>query len=293
MEPNPEGEDYWGLLSNNDYPNIHLDQPSAWGQLLIDAMAEWQQEDFAPTYSNVGANNTLAGNSTRFFTYWQDGTGLSGYIFGTNNTGNWENETWTDPWGGTPTSGWSNFTTTLNSTIGVKVDFQFWCNDTSNNWASTGTYFLTTSSGNIVIEIDQISETVLRVDISTNVTITFHSRFNNNQSSVTSGTLYINATDYSINSTGWTSITVSFATVTRRIYTVTGVNVSGETDYQQIPPNPQITWDRMEVFDNGVSDNRANVGSVVIYWWKLRYDYDNVVFGITYGSVSIGGSSAM
>lgn len=40
MDPNPNGEDQWGLLSNQDFPNIHLNQPSEWGQVLIDAVVE-------------------------------------------------------------------------------------------------------------------------------------------------------------------------------------------------------------------------------------------------------------
>lgn len=248
--------------------------------------------EIPPTYSNVGANITLAGNATKFHSYWQDAVGLSGFIFGTNNTGTWENETWADPWSGTPTSGWSNVTKTLNSTVGVKVTFQFWCNDTDDNWASTGTYFLTTSAGNIVIEVDQISVSTLRVNVATNITIHLHTRFNVNQSSCPSGTLYVNATGYSINGTGWASVPASSSVVTNKIYTVTGANVSGETDCQQIPPDVEIIWDRLELYDNGISTNRSDVGSTVTFWWKLRYDYDNVTFDVAKGSVNIGGQYA-
>jgi len=243
----------------------------------------------ASSYSFVGTNNTLAGNLTRFHTFWQNDEGLSGFIFGTNNTGTWENETWASLSG---TGDWSNVTKTLNSTVGVRVEFTFWCNDTDDDWGSTGTYFVTTSGGNISIEINEISVSVLRVDIGTNVTIKFHSRFNNNHSSCTSGTLYVNSTGYSIDGTGWITFYSLSITVTRRTFTTTGVNVSGETDYQQIPPNPEITWDRLEVYGNGVSDSRADVSSAVTYWWKLRYDYDEVTFDSTKGSVNIGGVSA-
>jgi len=247
--------------------------------------------EIPPSYSNIGTSTTLAGNSTTFHVFWQDDVGLSGFIFGTNNTGPWQNETWSDPWTGTPTSGWSNVTKTLNSTVGVTVKFQFWCNNTNGIWATTGTQFIITSSGNITIEIDEISITSLRVNVGTTVTIYFHSRYNN-QSTCTTGTIAVNGTNRNINSTGWAFLSVSFSIVTKKVYTVTSVNVSGETDYQQIPSNPQIIWDRMEVFDNGVSSGRTDVGSTVIYWWKLRYDYDDVVFDATKGSVSIGGEYA-
>jgi len=172
----------------------------------------------------------------------------------------------------------------------LEIGFQFWCNDTEDFWGTTGTYFLTTSSGNVTIEIDQISVSTLRVDVDTNVNITWHSRYNNNQSSCTSGSIFVNGSEYVINSTGWSTVPASSAVVTKKVYTVTGANVSGETDYQQIPPNPELIWDRLEVYGYNVSDTRADVDSSVTFWWKLRYDYDSVVFSNSKGIVEIGES---
>ncbi len=88
-----------------------------------------------PVWSNAGTNNTTPGQSTLFYVKWADNVGLSGFIFGTNNTGKWENDTWT-PIGGT--SNWSNVTKTLNSTAGIVVQWRVWANDTSTNWNDTG-----------------------------------------------------------------------------------------------------------------------------------------------------------
>jgi len=96
-----------------------------------------------PVYSNVGYNSTLAGNATQFSCFWQDSVGLSGYIFSTNNTGPWVNDTRTAING---LSAWSNVTKTLNSTVGAVVGFRWYCNDTDNNWNNTGTQTLTTSA---------------------------------------------------------------------------------------------------------------------------------------------------
>ena len=96
----------------------------------------------APTYSNVGTSTAVAGRSSKFYAQWNDNVGLSGFIFGTNNTGTWQNGTWT-PLAGT--SAWSNVTKTLTSTIGTRVEYRFWCNDTSNNWADTGVRYVTTT----------------------------------------------------------------------------------------------------------------------------------------------------
>ena len=96
-----------------------------------------------PTYSNVGTNTTGAGNPCEFSCEWTDDTYLAGYIFGTNNTGTWNNDTWT-AWTPPQTSAWSNVTKVLNSTVGVRVEYCWWANDTSDNWNNTGTLYLIT-----------------------------------------------------------------------------------------------------------------------------------------------------
>lgn len=99
----------------------------------------------APTYSDVGTNTTQAGAVCLFYTKWTDETNLTagGYIFGTNNTGTFANDTWTQfPTGGT--SDWSNATKTLNSTVGYRIEWQIWINDTTNNWNNTGLRYFTT-----------------------------------------------------------------------------------------------------------------------------------------------------
>jgi len=87
-----------------------------------------------PVWSDAGTNSTVAGQPTLFCVKWSDNIGLSGFIFASNNTGNWANDTWT------PMSGltsWSNVTKTLNSTASWLL-WRVWANDTSNNWNDTG-----------------------------------------------------------------------------------------------------------------------------------------------------------
>jgi hypothetical protein len=45
-----------------------------------------------PKYSNNSTNNTVAGQPTLFSLNWTDNYGLHGYIFSTNNTGTWIND---------------------------------------------------------------------------------------------------------------------------------------------------------------------------------------------------------
>lgn len=91
-----------------------------------------------PVWSNVGTNNTIAGRPTLFHVKWIDNNELGGFIFGTNNTGRWTNETWTSMSGKT---NWSNVTKILNNTATL-ILWRVWADDTSNNWNSTGIFSL-------------------------------------------------------------------------------------------------------------------------------------------------------
>ena len=116
-----------------------------------------------PTYSNVSSSSTVAGSSCTFSTLWTDDVNVSGYIFESNNTGAFVNDTWT-PFSNFvgPTSGYATVTKTLDNAIGDVVQWRFWCNDTNNKWnavsmqslfADTNTVLLVTSMGDITIEL--------------------------------------------------------------------------------------------------------------------------------------------
>jgi|GEM_PF-2912107 len=99
-----------------------------------------------PTYSSISANTTIANQPCSFSCFWTDETGLAftgGYIFETNNTGTFTNDTWTafstDPQ-------WANATKTLNDTVGNVVSYLWYANDTGNRWNSTDQYNLTVTA---------------------------------------------------------------------------------------------------------------------------------------------------
>jgi hypothetical protein len=94
-----------------------------------------------PTYSNVGTNTTVAGQPCNFSVTLADETALANYTFGTNNTGSWVNDTLVTISG---TSYTANTTKTLNSTIGVVVQWEYWFADSSNNLNNTGIQSFTT-----------------------------------------------------------------------------------------------------------------------------------------------------
>ena len=116
-----------------------------------------------PTYSSVSGSSTMVGSSCTFSALWTDDVNVSGYIFETNNTGTFVNDTWT-PFSNfvDPTSSYATATKTLDNTIGDVVQWRFWCNDTNNNWnavsmqslfVDTNKVLLVTSMGDITIEL--------------------------------------------------------------------------------------------------------------------------------------------
>lgn len=116
-----------------------------------------------PTYSDVLSNSTVAGSSCTFSTLWADNVNVSGYIFETNNTGAFVNDTWA-PFSDflSPKLSNATVTKTLDNTIGDVVQWRFWCNDTDNNWnvvplqsffVDTDNVLLVTNMGNIVIQL--------------------------------------------------------------------------------------------------------------------------------------------
>jgi hypothetical protein len=97
----------------------------------------------APQYSNPTINGSYANQATNFTLDWTDDVNLSGYIFGTNNTGTWRNSSFSAFAGGMNTS-WN--VSVLNDTVGLTVSWSVYANDSSNIWNTSTIYNLTTSS---------------------------------------------------------------------------------------------------------------------------------------------------
>lgn len=94
----------------------------------------------APTYSGLSTSTTVAGASCNFNATWTDETDLSGYILSINNTGTWANETWT-AFSTNPET--VSVSKTLNSTATLVIGYNWYANDTSDNWNTTGIQTLT------------------------------------------------------------------------------------------------------------------------------------------------------
>ena len=122
-----------------------------------------------PSSFDLGHNNTVAGESTLFSCRWWDSVGLSGYVFGTNNSGVWVNSTWVS-FGG---SVWSNVSETLTASVGVVVQYRFYANDTSDNWNQTvlGSFVVTSAPHNIAIVGVWMNRTIVAKAMPTGVTV--------------------------------------------------------------------------------------------------------------------------
>lgn len=151
---------------NNTIGNIVL-----WGFWCNDTSNNWNSTSLqslhispsTPTYSNGSSSSANAGSSCTFSVLWKDSANLSGYIFGTNNTGSFVNDTWV-PFSNSvsQTSAYSTVTKTLSNTIGDVVQWRFWCNDTNNSWnaaplqsllVDSNKVLFVTSMGNITIKL--------------------------------------------------------------------------------------------------------------------------------------------
>ena len=105
---------------------------------------EFMSLDIAPpTYSKITTSTSSAGQSCSFGITWSDNVGLRSYIFGCNTTGTWVNKT-AAAFTSNPQR--ISVSATLSSATGDKDDYEWWANDTSNNFNSTGVQSITVTS---------------------------------------------------------------------------------------------------------------------------------------------------
>jgi len=80
-------------LSDGSYTyQVHAsDTTNNWNNTEMRSLAI---DTTAPRYSLNSTNTTVIGKSTLFSLFWNDTNLLSGYIFSTNNSGSWVNDTW-------------------------------------------------------------------------------------------------------------------------------------------------------------------------------------------------------
>ena len=101
----------------------------------------------SPVVSNVSAGPVLAGGSCVFSSFWSDNVSLGGFVFSTNNTGVWQNDSWVS-FGGTPS--WANVSKVLSSVVGGVVGYRWFVNDSSGVWVDSGVKTLTVQASPLI-----------------------------------------------------------------------------------------------------------------------------------------------
>ncbi len=90
---------------------------------------------FAPTIgTNATGPNPATGEFVKHSGQWSDNVALSGFIFASNYSGAWSNDTWQAF--AISNNSWSNVSKALPSSVGT-FGWKIYANDTSNNWNAT------------------------------------------------------------------------------------------------------------------------------------------------------------
>jgi hypothetical protein len=127
-----------GIWNNNNYTTTLILDSTSTDEL------NWEPSK-PPFVSNVSLTSTNAGKLTVFSALWSDNLSLSGggYIFSTNNTGQWSNASWA-PFNSIPR--WGNTSFTFNNNIGSVISFREYVNNSLNIWGDSGVYNFTVTT---------------------------------------------------------------------------------------------------------------------------------------------------
>jgi len=106
---------------------------------IVNMVVTSPPSNLPPSYATAGSNMTNDGKII-FSLEWFADSGMSGYIFSSNMSGEWVNDSWTPLTG---SSGLFNVTKDLNSTSGA-VAWKIYSNDTGNDWAASDEYTVST-----------------------------------------------------------------------------------------------------------------------------------------------------
>jgi len=139
---------------------------------------------------------------------------------------------------------------------------------------------------NEVIYVDQFFVSDDRCDVNSTQTVGCHAVYASNGFSVKEGAIWVNSTEYFVNSTGWCTFNVTFDTVGIKTWTVTDVSCNGIEYYEVAGPDPYIIFDKVNITLN-VEDSWIDAGSEVSIPWTGIYEYDGEDF---LGSITLNDS---
>lgn len=112
-------------------------------------------QNYPPVYSTSSTNTTSSGYE--FSLKWDDDSGLSGYIFSSNTTGNWTNDSWT-PFSGTES--WSYIIKNISQANEV-IAWKVYANDSNNLWTESEEFYLKITKTDMILPIAIVSAFVI------------------------------------------------------------------------------------------------------------------------------------
>lgn len=165
------GQSDYFLLDGETYGQVSLTN-NYFDCAVIDTSYIGPLDTTPPTFGNVNTSTTVAGTPCSFNCLISDDTNVSTYIFSTNNTGTWVNDTaasFSSFYNST--AAWANVTKTLDNTAGDVVSYMWYANDTSNNWGSSDQYNLTVTAPLTISIVSPENTTYTTANVSLNFTI--------------------------------------------------------------------------------------------------------------------------
>lgn len=134
-----------------------------------------------------------------------------------------------------------------------------------------------------------------RIDVGTAATVWFQIRSEFDNEMVNEGTVMLN-----------NSSMASFSSTRERWEHAPELHRVGQQDFRLIsviwskhgisaltPANENftsVTWDRINVLQGGVDDDRINIGTEGVFWYKIQYEFDKQEFTPSNGDLVLSGS---
>jgi hypothetical protein len=119
-------------------------------KMILKVTAPSPYENEPPSYYTGDYNTTAAGEPTLFSLDWVDDTGLSSFIFSTNISGNWLNDSESSLSGRNDTT---SAVKTLNSEVGKIIAWKFYISDVDDAWVASEEFYLVTTAKEGEIDI--------------------------------------------------------------------------------------------------------------------------------------------
>lgn len=99
--------------------------------------------DNEPSYADVGNDGvTQVGETRNVYCNWTDDFDLETCYFSTNNTGSWSNSSLSV----NGLQSWANTSFTINYTVGLTVQYKWYCSDNASQWTITSVYSFETTA---------------------------------------------------------------------------------------------------------------------------------------------------